>query len=131
MLIGELAGRSGVSVKAVRYYESLGLIAPARRGNGYRDFDERDIRLIREIRELALVGVTAERARPFIDCLLSGHANGDDCPDSVAAYRAAIEEVDARIGELERRREALIRLVAGAEPSCMFTALDPAPRVKA
>lgn len=118
MLIGELARRAGVSIKAVRYYESLGLIRPERRSNGYRDFGDRDIRLVREIRELAMLGVTAEQARPFLDCLLSGHTSGGDCPDSVATYRAAIDEVDAQIGDLQRRREALLHLIADAEPKC-------------
>jgi len=128
MLIGELARSAGVSVKAIRYYESLGLIEPVRRPNGYRDFDQHSVRLVREIRELSLLGVTADQARPFLDCLLSGHAKRDDCPDAVATYRAAIDEVDARIADLERRREALLRLVADAQPLC---ALDSAPRVNA
>jgi DNA-binding transcriptional MerR regulator len=42
MKIGELAREAGVTVKAVRYYESLGLLGAARLGNGYRDFGERD-----------------------------------------------------------------------------------------
>jgi len=130
MLIGELARRAGVSVKAVRYYESLGLIVPERRANGYREFGDRDLRLVREIRELAVLGVSAERARPFLDCLLAGHARGEDCPDSVATLRAAIGEVDARIVDLRRRREALIRLVSEAEPRCQLS-LDPAPGVRA
>jgi DNA-binding transcriptional MerR regulator len=37
MRIGELARQAGVTAKAVRYYESLGLIAPRRLANGYRD----------------------------------------------------------------------------------------------
>jgi DNA-binding transcriptional MerR regulator len=38
--IGELARRAGVSSKAVRYYEQLGLVAPARSRNEYRVYDE-------------------------------------------------------------------------------------------
>ncbi len=39
MRIGELAREAGVTVKAVRYYESLGLLDAARLGNGYRCAD--------------------------------------------------------------------------------------------
>ena len=45
MRAGEAAGSAGVSVKALRYYEAGGLLRPARRANGYRDYTERDIRL--------------------------------------------------------------------------------------
>jgi MerR family regulatory protein len=40
MRIGELAQRAGVSTKALRYYEQLGLVTPGCRPNGYRDHDE-------------------------------------------------------------------------------------------
>jgi DNA-binding transcriptional MerR regulator len=116
MRIGELAREAGVSVKAVRYYESLGLLEAARLGNGYRDFGERDVRVVREIRELATVGVTAERARPFVECLVAGNANGDDCPDAVGAYRAALAELEAQISELEARRAAIEGLLECARP---------------
>ncbi len=122
MRIGELAARSGATVKAVRYYESLGLLSPHRLPNGYRDFDERDVLLVGEIRRLGALGVTADDARPFVDCLVGGHAAGDDCPDSVASYRAAIAELDERIAELGRRRDVLAAMLASAtEPRCQFT----------
>ena len=122
MLIGEVAERAGVTVKAVRYYESLGLLQAPRRGNGYRDFVERDVKLVREIRELGALGVRAEQARPFLDCLLAGHEHGSDCPDAVTAYREAIAELDDRITELAARRAAIAQLLAAAEPRCEFTA---------
>ena len=44
MQIQELAHRTGVSAKAVRYYESIGLLpAPRRRPNGYREYGQTDI----------------------------------------------------------------------------------------
>jgi len=44
MQIQELAQRTGVSAKAIRYYESIGLLpAPKRRPNGYREYGEVDL----------------------------------------------------------------------------------------
>ena len=116
MRIGELAREAGVTVKAVRYYESLGLLGAERLGNGYRDFAPTDVRLVREIRDLASVGVTAERARPFIECLVAGHQNGSDCPDAVGAYREALTELDAQISDLQQRRAAITELLECAAP---------------
>ncbi len=122
MRIGELAERAGVTRKAVRYYESLGLVRAERLGNGYRDYRDRDVRLVREIRDLAAVGIQVERARPFLDCLVAGHGQGDDCPDAVAAYRTAIADLDGRVADLTARRAALVELLSGAEartrPAC-------------
>jgi len=39
MRISEVSKRSGVAPTALRYYESIGLIAPGRTRNGYRDYD--------------------------------------------------------------------------------------------
>ena len=80
MRISELAHHAGVSIKAVRYYETLGLITPRRRANGYREYDADDVRLVREIRVLSGLGIPAKRTRPFLDCLAAGrrHADGSE-----------------------------------------------------
>ena len=50
MNISEASRGSGVSAKAIRYYESINLITPARRaGNGYRDFNGDDVHMLRFI----------------------------------------------------------------------------------
>ncbi|MFC5148858.1 MerR family transcriptional regulator [Streptomyces aureoversilis] len=108
MRIGELARRAGVTTKAVRYYESLGLITPRRLANGYRDYGENDVRLAQEIRALRSLGIPAERTRPFLDCLEAGRRHADDCPASLAGYRDAIDELTERIAALTARRAALI-----------------------
>ena len=43
MNIGEVAERSGIPPKTIRYYEDIGLVRPGRSGNGYRDFRETDL----------------------------------------------------------------------------------------
>jgi phosphoglycolate phosphatase-like HAD superfamily hydrolase len=37
--VGELARRTGVTIRALRYYEAAGLVVPARLPNGYRDYE--------------------------------------------------------------------------------------------
>jgi peroxiredoxin/DNA-binding transcriptional MerR regulator len=109
MQIGELAKRAGVSTKAVRYYEHLGLLAPDRRANGYRDYDESHVRVVTEIRQLAAHGITPSKVGPFVECLGAGHEHSDECPASLAAYRDSIAELDRMIASLTTRRALLVR----------------------
>ena len=124
MRIGELARLSGVTTKAVRYYESLGLLEPHRLPNGYRDYDEGHLRVVTEIRELAATGISARQAAPFVECLGLGHEHGDDCVSSLAAYRDSIAEIDRIIATLRTRRTHLVeRLEESASRS--FTKEKP------
>ena len=97
MQISQLARRAGVTTKAVRYYESLGLLTPSRLANGYRDYDEHDLRLTQEIRVLNGLGIAVERTRPFLECLAAGHRHADECP-ATEQYREACVRRSFRIG---------------------------------
>jgi peroxiredoxin/DNA-binding transcriptional MerR regulator len=107
MRVGELARRAGVTVRALRYYEALGLVVPSRLANGYRDYDRMSVRQVEEIRALTGLGLSVEDTRPFVECLASGHSTGDDCPASLAAYQRAVDQLSARITALAQRRDAL------------------------
>ncbi|MGW4351511.1 MerR family transcriptional regulator [Nocardia sp. NPDC004582] len=109
MRIGELARLAEVSPKAIRRYEALGLVAPTRRANGYREYDDDTIRLVREIRVLNRLGIPVEETRPFLDCLVAGSEHGDDCPESLAEYHRAIDDLTAQIEALTTRRDGLIQ----------------------
>ena len=115
MHIKTLAERAGVSVKAVRYYESRGLISPERATNGYRTYDDEDVRIVREVRALLSLGLTAEQTHPFVECLRAGNDRADVCPASLSAYRARIADIDARMQELADLRGQLAALLAEAE----------------
>ncbi|WP_314218922.1 MerR family transcriptional regulator [Streptomyces zaehneri] len=115
MRIGELAARAGTTTRTLRYYESRGLL-PARRGdNGYRTYDEGDLRLLRQIRTLQDFGFDLEETRPFVECLRAGHPEGDSCPASLAVYRRKLDELDALIGELRAVRETVAGQLVRAE----------------
>lgn len=115
MHIKDLAARAGVTVRAVRYYESRGLIHPRRATNGYRTYDDADVRVVREVRALLSLGLTAEQTHPFVECLRAGNDRADVCPASLSAYRARIADIDDRIGELTTLRQQLTGLLTDAE----------------
>ena len=87
MRIGELAERAGTTTRTLRYYESRGLLPARRAVNGYRTYDEDDLRLLQQIRTLQDFGFDLEETRPFVECLRAGHPAGDSCPASLAVYR--------------------------------------------
>ena len=115
MHIKDLAERAGVTVRAVRYYESRGLITPRREPNGYRTYDDADVHVVREVRALLSLGMTAEQTHPFVDCLRAGNDRADVCPASLSAYRQRIAEIDQRLAELTTLRGQLTDLLTQAE----------------
>ena len=115
MKIGELARHAGVTRKALRYYEEVGLLEAGRLPNGYRDYDERAVRLVREVRALSSLGIGADQARPFVECLVAGHARGDDCAAPLEVYRAVLGDLDERIAALTTRRAHIDEILSEAE----------------
>jgi DNA-binding transcriptional MerR regulator len=120
--IGELSDRAGVSTRALRHYEELGLLPARRLANGYREYDERDLRLVGEIRELTELGFALEETRPFLECLRAGQPTGTSCPDSREVHRRKLGEVDDLIARLQAVRTELAgQLDTAAEPRCALT----------
>ncbi|NEB06279.1 MerR family transcriptional regulator [Streptomyces sp. SID13726] len=121
MRIGELAARAGTTTRTLRYYETRGLLPARRGGNGYRTYDEDDLKLLRQIRTLQDFGFDLEETRPFVECLRAGHEEGDTCPASIGVYRRKLDELDSLIGELQAVRAkigARLALVDGTDPMC-------------
>ncbi|MEU9556170.1 MerR family transcriptional regulator [Streptomyces fumanus] len=115
MRIGELAARAGTTTRTLRYYESRGLLPARRDGNGHRTYDERDVKLLEQIRTLRDFGFDLEETRPFVECLRAGHDEGDRCPASLAVYRRKLAELDGLIGELRGVRSMVAAQLARAE----------------
>lgn len=114
MRIGELAERAGTSARTLRYYEQQGLLRARRTANGYRDYDEVDLRLVREIRSLLEIGFNLEDTRPFVECLRSGRRSGAECPASIEVLGRKLSDLDSCIARLLLVRGRVSRELAEA-----------------
>lgn len=118
MLIGEVARRSGVSAKTIRYYEDIGLLrAPARTASGYRAYDEAVLDRLAFVRSAQAVGLTLGEIRGIVGLRDDGQI---PCGHVIELLRARSTEIERTIGQLRTLRSELKRLVDRARD------LDPA-----
>lgn len=112
LTIGEVARRAGVATSALRYYEQLGLVAPAGRGSTGRYYHREVLTRLRLIDYFQQAGCTLAE---IVDLLASGH----DWPSLARAKRA---ELDDRLRVLEEARtlidDALACSCADLEVCC-------------
>ena len=71
MKINEVVKRTGLTKKAIRLYEERGLITVGRSENGYRDYSEKDIKILEQIKLLRTVGVSIIDIRLLFSEMLS------------------------------------------------------------
>ena len=104
--IAELAAELGVTLRTIRFYEDLGLIAPARRGT-QRVFSSRDRIRLKLILRGRRLGMTLDQIRTIIDMY-------DAEPGEVGQLHYLLEQLAARRADLEERRrdieESLVEL---------------------
>lgn len=118
--IGEAASRSGLPPKTIRYYEQIGLIAPAARGeNQYRTYDEKDVSFLNFIGRARKLGFSLED----VAALLALYR--DRTRSSEQVKRLALQHVaklDRKIAELTTMRSAIMELAqrceGGDRPDC-------------
>ena len=108
MKIGELARRSGVTAKTIRFYESEGLLPnPPRTSSGYRAYAEEDAARLEFILEAQRVGLSLDN----IKGILALHdRNEPTCVHVLALLEEKLEQVDNVIRDLQRFRGEIERL---------------------
>jgi len=106
--IGQAAQRSGLPAKTLRYYEDIGLIVPSgRKNNGYRDYSERDVRLLRFVQRARSLGFSVRQCRELLDLYLDRNRASADVK---AIALARIGEIERKIRELEAMKAELEHL---------------------
>ena len=119
MNIGEVAQRSGLPAKTIRYYEEIGLIKPLRDTNGYRAFRDSDLH------KLAFLGRARSLGFRIEDCRNLMGLYEDDARASADVKNIAkvhLEQINTKISELEAMRSTLTLLVKSCagdhRPNC-------------
>lgn len=109
LMIGQVASQTGVGVETIRFYERQGLLdPPTRRASGYRQYDEDVVTRIRFIRRGKELGFSLTE----IDELLKLRVDPDACAETKRRVDEKIGQIDEKIRDLQRVRDALSDLAS-------------------
>ncbi|MFJ4107771.1 MerR family transcriptional regulator [Oerskovia enterophila] len=116
MQIGELARRTGVATRLLRYYQEQDLLHPERLPNGYRDFDDGSVQRVLQIRSLLEAGLSTTAIQRLLPCFTGQGADlrAMTDPEMAANLHAELVALEERIAALVDQAEAIRRYLAQA-----------------
>ncbi len=104
--VAEVGRRTGLSRKALRHYEELGLVSPATRSSaGYRLYDGEALRRIELVNRAKVLGLRLSEAKEFLH--VAEGCCGDHHPELAALVERKLTETEQRIAELQSLRGTL------------------------
>jgi MerR family copper efflux transcriptional regulator len=113
MLIGELAERTGVPPKTLRYYEHVGVLsAPERSTNGYRRYGEEALGRLEFVRAAQAAGLTLADIRSIVQLREDGMT---PCAHVIELIDDKRAQLDSQLADLHRLRSELDDLRGRAE----------------
>ena len=120
MNIGEAAAAAGVSAKMVRHYEQIGLMPAATRTDaGYRQYSERDVSILRFIRQSRQLGFSMEQIAELLGLWSNHHRASREVK---ALAQSHLDALNAKMRELAQMQAALQKLVVSChgddDPHC-------------
>ncbi|MEU9576402.1 MerR family transcriptional regulator [Streptomyces chilikensis] len=116
MRIGELARRSGVSERSLRYYETQGLLRAERTPGGQRQYGEWAVDRVIRIQALYAAGLNSKKIAQLLPCM----RDADGAPSEIATQQlvkdlsAERERINRTIADLLRSRDVLDEVIATA-----------------
>jgi DNA-binding transcriptional MerR regulator len=110
MRIGELAARTGVSVRALRYYEEQDLLVAERSPSGQRHYPGGAVDRVRLIQQLYAGGLSSRTIAELLPCVVDGEAT----PELLARLADQRDDIDRRIADLTATRTRLDAVITGA-----------------
>ncbi|MGW9024440.1 MerR family transcriptional regulator [Streptomyces sp. NPDC055722] len=128
MRIGELAARTDVSVRSLRYYEEQGLLTSSRSASGQRHYTEAEVERVRFIQRLYTAGLSSRTISELLPCVdTPSERNSDAALERMAQERNRLSEY---IDELVRTRDALdgLMVTARAHRESLLTPAGTGPR---
>ena len=116
MKIGDIAGKTGVATRMLRYYEEQELLTPQRAENGYRRYAGADVERVMMIRDLSAAGVPTRFIKIVLDREYGAIDWTDRCDVILAAMvRDQIAILNGKIDHLTVSRTSLQRLLQDAQ----------------
>ncbi len=119
MNIGQVADRTGLPAKTIRYYEDIGLIQPGRGDNGYRDFAPSDLHKLAFLGRARALGFSIDDCRALL-ALYEDEARASADVKRIAEQHLA--QIDAKVKDLLAMHDTLSRLVSACagdhRPDC-------------
>ncbi len=116
MRIGELARRTGVSERSLRYYEQHGLLVSERTPGGQREYAERAVDRVILIQELYAAGLHSKKIAQLLPCMRDpdGGPNERATPQLVTDLTAERDRIDQMIADLTTSRAVLDDVITTA-----------------
>lgn len=100
MFIGEVAKRTGASLKAIRLYEALGLLGRVRRKGSYRVYSDENVRQVQMIRQAQTLGFRLSELEPVLRSG-RGEPDWDQLLQQLNLKRASVRQEMKRLMQLE------------------------------
>lgn len=107
MRIGDIARQTGVSTRALRYYEEQGLLGSERTSTGQRTYTESAVERVQLIQQFFTAGLASRTILSMLPCVESGHAT----PEVFAILESERRRITAAMADLEAARDALDRMI--------------------
>ena len=119
MNIGQASRVSGLPAKTIRYYEDIGLVEPARRGNGYRAYSGAHLHNLQFLARARSLGFSIEECRKLLSLYGDRNRASADVKKMAQAHIASIED---KIAQLQGMKATLAGLVSACHgddlPDC-------------
>lgn len=129
MRIGDLAKKAGTTMRTIRYYEQLGLIAPvARTKGGFRLYEEDEVRKLRVIKNLQHLDTPLAQVKAFFDERQHGRIASEVAPGIASLLQRQLEEMDGRIAQYQAMQASLRETIEILQ-CCSECSLEPGPDV--
>lgn len=119
MRIGDLATKTQVSVRALRYYEEQGLLAATRSGSGQRRYADAAVNRVELIQQLYGAGLSSKTIAELLPCVDAGVST----PESRERLAAERDRINTQIAELISTRDKLndiIEMTSRPNPQCAY-----------
>ena len=121
--IGQVADRTGLSLRTIRWYEQEGLVGPTTRtGGGFRLYSEQDIARLEVVKQMKPLGFSLEEMRQLLTLLDDLDSGGEGRAEMLDRLRMFHEAATARVRALEEQLR-----VAQSFAATLISRLDAPP----